>query len=204
MEGTTRPEGSLLTRGHPPVETAHRIPVDLPGLWYVAHTRARNEKALVDDLARLHIVSYLPLSARETRSRRTHRISRSWVPVFPGYVFLNATQEQRYQSLTTNRIANVLVVTDQRQLLAELERLQLLLSTQEGFDVVQRLATGDWGRIIAGPLQGVEGVVVRDAGRWRLSMNVTILGQSVHVDVDRDHVERIDPPTWAQIGRQAR
>ena len=174
------------------------IAANLPGLWYVAHTRARNEKALVQDLGRMRIANYLPLAHRETRSRRTGRMSRSTVPVFPGYVFFNATEEQRYQSLTTNRIAKLLVVPEQRQLVTELQRIQTLLQSSHEFAVVQRIEVGDWGRIIAGPLQGLEGVVVRSANRWRLSMNVTILGQSVHVEVDRDHVEKIDPPTWQQ------
>lgn len=170
----------------------------LVGVWYVAHTRARNEKALSEDLARLGIAHYLPLVARETRSRRTGRISRSTVPVFSGYVFFNATQEQRYRSLTTNRIARILVVPQQEQFVAELERIARLLTTDEQFSVVQRIGAGDWGRIVAGPLRGIEGVILRRAGRWRLSMNVTILGQSVQVDVDTHDVEKIEPPAWSQ------
>jgi transcription antitermination factor NusG len=169
-------------------------PTGLTGLWYVAHTKARNEKALVTDLSRMGVVSYLPLACRETRSRRTGRISRSQVPVFPGYVFFNADEEQRYKSLTTNRIARILVVPEQGQLVAELQRVHSLLVTHQGFSVTKGIQKGDWGRIVAGPLRGLEGVVVQAAGRWRLSMNVTILGQSVQVEVDRDDVERIDPP----------
>ncbi|MBI4579978.1 MAG: UpxY family transcription antiterminator [Planctomycetes bacterium] len=183
------------------IEPAEFVPADLPGLWYAAHTRARNEKALVEQLLRRRIPNYLPLARRETRSRRTGRISRSLVPVFPGYVFFNATEQQRYQALTTNRIARVLVVADQRQLIAELQRIALLLKTDQDFAVVQRIEVGDWGRIIAGPLRGLEGVVARHAGRWRLSMNVTILGQSANVEVDRDQVERIDPPSWQATER---
>jgi transcription antitermination factor NusG len=194
MEGNCGPNSSSLGQDDRLIDIVSTIPTDLSGLWYVAHTRARNEKALAEDLTRLHIASYLPLAKRETRSRHTGRISRSVVPVFPGYVFFNATEGQRYQSLKTNRIAKLLVVPDQRQLMVELERIQLVLKAEECFSVVQRLEVGEWGRITAGPLQGVEGVVVHSAGRWRLSMNVTILGQSVQVDVDRDHVERIDPP----------
>ncbi len=187
-----------VSHDRPAIELAQSIPTGVSGVWYVAHTRARNEKALAHDLTRWQIPCYLPLISRKTRSSRTGRISRSQVPVFPGYVFFNATEPQRYQSLTTNRIAKLLIVPQQEQLLAELERIELLLRSDEGFDVVQRLQAGDWARITVGPLQGLEGVIVRAAGRWRLSMNVTILGQSVQVEVDRDHVERIDPPTWAE------
>lgn len=176
------------------------IPTDLPGLWYVAHTRARNEKALVDDLARFGIFNYLPLVGRQTRSRRSGRVSRSVVPVFPGYVFFNADEKQRYQAMTTNRIARVLIVPEQQQFICELQKVHGLLRTDETFSVVQKLAVGEWGRITAGPLRGMEGLVVRIAGKWRLSMNVTILGQSVQVDVDREDVEKIDPPDWLTNG----
>jgi transcription antitermination factor NusG len=186
------------------IELGHIIPANLAGLWYVAHTRARNEKALVADLARMRIPAYLPLMRHETRSRRTNRITRNMVPVFPGYLFFNATQDQRYQSLTTNRIAKLLIVPEQKQLVAELQRIQHFLQANQTFTVKQRLEVGQWGRITTGPLQGTEGVVARSAGRWRLSMNVTILGQSVHVEVDRDHVERIDPPSWYSVAKSRR
>lgn len=187
-----------------PGQQLEGIPTDLPGLWYVAHTRARNEKALVDDFARFGIFNYLPLVGRQTRSRRTGRISRSVVPVFPGYVFFNADEKQRSQAMTTNRIARVLVVPEQRQFVVELQKVHSILQTDETFSVIQKLAVGEWGRITAGPLRGMEGLVVRIAGKWRLSMNVTILGQSVQVDVDREDVERIDPPDWLVEGSAER
>lgn len=173
------------------------IPADLPGDWFVAHTRARNEKALVEDLTRMGVFHYLPLVPRETRSPRTGRISRSTVPVFPGYVFFHATEEQRYRALMTHRIAKVLVVPNQAQLVAELRRIHCLIHSRQDFFVAYRLEVGDWGRILAGPLRGLEGVVLRRSGRWRLSMNVTILGQGVQVEVSRDNVERIEPPVYA-------
>ncbi len=167
---------------------------ELPGEWYVAHTKARNEKALATELTRWSIMNYLPLVERQTRSRNTGRSSRSEVPVFPGYVFFKGTAEQRYRAMTTNRIAQVLLVPEQERLVCELERVAALLAAGPDFSVINHLEAGDWGRITAGPLRGLEGVVLRSAGRWRLIMNVTILGQSVQVDVNSDDVERIDPP----------
>jgi transcription termination/antitermination protein NusG len=170
------------------------FPMDLPGKWFVAHTRSRNEKLLATELGKLQIVNYLPLAQRVTRSSRTRRISRSWMPVFPGYVFFNGTDEQRYSALRTNRIANVLLVPNQQQLVTELLQVHHLLVSTDEFTVADRLNVGDWGRVLAGPLAGVEGVVGWFASRLRLSMNVTILGQSISVEVDSDNVERIDPP----------
>ncbi|HOB73959.1 MAG TPA: transcription termination/antitermination NusG family protein [Phycisphaerae bacterium] len=184
------PAGTIVTSASVP-----SFPLDLPGKWYVAHTRSRNEKALATELTRLGVFNYLPLTRRTTRSRTTRRISHSLVPVFPGYLFFNGGEDERYQALRTNRIARVLDVPDQDQLVAELTRIHFLLTHTDVFEVANRLAIGQWGRIISGPLKGLEGVVTRYSGRLRLWMNVTILGQSVHTQVDADNVERIDPPS---------
>ena len=170
------------------------FPLDLPGRWYVAHTRARNEKALAVELDRLGVLNYLPLTRRTTRSKATRRLSHSLVPVFPGYLFFNGDDDDRHRALRTNRIAKVLDVINQGQLVAELRRIDFLLTHTDAFEVANRLAVGDWGRIVAGPLRGLEGVVTWYAGGLRLWMNVTILGQTVHTQVDANVVERIEPP----------
>ncbi|HPD31075.1 MAG TPA: transcription termination/antitermination NusG family protein [Phycisphaerae bacterium] len=172
------------------------IRADLPGRWYVAHTRARNEKILAEELSRFGIYNYLPLALHVTRSSRTNRISRSLIPIFPGYVFFHGSEEQRYLALRTNRVANVLDVVNQNQLLAELRQVHRLLQERGDFAVIPRIQKGQWGRIIAGPLVGLEGIVVRYAGRYRVCMNVTILGQCVGVEVDYDLVEPIDAPAY--------
>ena len=164
------------------------------GVWFVAHTRSRNEKILAHELTRLGVTNYLPLARRVTRSRASNRISRSEVPVFPGYLFFNANEDQRYLALRTNRVANLLDVPNQQQLIVELRSLYRLLSRTQDFSVVDRLQVGDWGRIIAGPLAGIEGLVTCVSHRTRLSMNVTILGQSVTTEIDAEIVERIDRP----------
>ncbi len=175
------------------------IPADLPGRWYVAHTRARHEKALAEELARMGIYNHLPLGLHVTRSPRTNRISRSLVPVFPGYVFFNGTEEQRYMALRTNRVAHVINVVNQEQLVVELRQVQRLLEERGDFAVVPRIQEGQWGRIIAGPLVGLEGIVVRYSSRFRLCMNVSILGQSVGVEVAYDQVEPMDAPSFATL-----
>ncbi len=187
-----QPSDLLIPAGvSPPV-----ITTELAGKWFVAHTRSRNEKILARELSILGIPNYLPLTQRVTRSRASRRISRSLVPVFSGYVFFNGTDEQRYAALRTNRIAHVLDVPNQSQLVRELVNIHHLLTSTNEFFVADRLNIGDWGRIIAGPLSGLEGVITQIANRFRLNMNVTILGQSVSVEVDRDNVERIDPPQF--------
>ena len=87
--------------------------------WRVAYTKPRNEKALARDLVVRHVPFYLPLVPKQLRSRG--RILKSLVPLFAGYVFICATEEQRVESLKTNRISRIIDVDDQAVLLAELQ-----------------------------------------------------------------------------------
>lgn len=179
---------------------AEAIPDDLPGHWWVAHTRPRQEKALARDFQSLGVFHYLPLCRRATRSRNTGRISRSLVPMFPGYVFFNGTDQQRHRVLRTNRIANTLEVVYQRQFIAELRQIQKALNANAGFERHGLVKVGDWARVVAGPLTGVEGIVckhLKHLSGFRLALNVRILSQSVSVEVSPDRVERIDGPSYA-------
>jgi transcription antitermination factor NusG len=177
----------------PPEEA---IPPQLPGRWWVAHTKPRNEKALALDLRALGVFAYLPLSHRVTRSRNTGRASRSIVPVFTGYVFFNAGDEQRRLAMTTNRIAGTLVVPNQGELIGQLWQIQRVLSSETEFEWGPSLVEGDWVRVVAGPLMGIEGVVSKRLKRTRLALNVKMLSQSVVVEVDRELLEKIDGPTF--------
>jgi hypothetical protein len=76
--------------------------------WWVIYTRSRQEKALARDLFANQIPFYLPQAARYHLIRR--RRFRTLDPVFPGYVFLFGTPEERVDSLKTNRISRILPV----------------------------------------------------------------------------------------------
>lgn len=178
-------------RLRPPEEA---IPEPGPGAWWVAHTRPRAEKALAEDLARLDLRFYLPVHRRVTRSPRTARPSRSIVPVFTSYVFLLVDEAGRQRALKTQRIVSTLPVRDQARLVRELRNVQSVLSTSTHFEWGPPLERGDWVRVLAGPLAGVEGIVEQRRARARLVLTVQMLSQSVVVELDRDLLQRIDPP----------
>lgn len=170
-------------------ETA--IPVDLPGAWWVAHTKPRMEKALGRELAARGIPFYLPLRINATRSEASGRRSYALVPVFPSYIFINTDEKRRYAAMQTNRIANALPVVDQAELVTELRGVQRVLLTRAEFEIEPAIQIGQWARVEEGPLQGLEGIVVRRLSRLRLALNVRMLSQSVLVEVSEDQIARI-------------
>jgi hypothetical protein len=112
----------LLKRGSEvfPQDLLERCEADLP--WVVAHTRSRQEKALVRRLESLGIAFYLP--QREQRLVRAGRALVSFLPLFPGYVFLRATAPQRAAALRSPAIVRLFDVRDQELLNRELRELR--------------------------------------------------------------------------------
>lgn len=175
-----------------PAEEA--IPDGLVGRWWVAHTKPRNEKSLAGELVQSGIVHYLPLQPRQTRGRTSRRVYKSVVPIFPGYLFFNATEEERLRALKTNRIVTVIDVPRQESLVRELREIYKAISTGVGLRWHPEIKVGDWARVTSGPLMGVEGIVLQRSGRVRLVLNVVMLGQSVSVEVSDDALERMNAP----------
>lgn len=175
-----------------PAERA--IPLELPGRWWVAHTKPRTEKALARELQHMGLTYYLPLRRRQTRSRKTGRVSRSLLPVFSGYLFFNATEDEKYRALRTNRIAQVLAPPNAERLVIELRHIHRVLSANLDYKLHSEIKLGEWVRVAAGPLRGAEGVVSGRLSRARLVLNVGMLGQSISVSVDREDLERIEAP----------
>jgi len=163
---------------------------DFTGLWWVAHTKSRNEKALAHDLIRRNISYFLPMSWRITR--RSHRTIRSLLPLFSGYLFFCGQENQRIELLRTNRVANLIEVKDQQKLLDELIQIEQALRAGAPLTPHKYIEVGQWCRVIAGPLMGLEGIVVKAKNITRLVLQVDMLGQAASVEVDIDVIETID------------
>ena len=157
-------------------------------LWYVIQTKSRQEKALARRLREESIPHYLP--QYEKQIRRADRSFRSYLPLFPGYVFLRGTPRERLFALRTDCALRVLAVGDQGGLQAELVSVQKLLQSGRPIIPLRYVAVGDRVRIVSGSLRDVEGIVLREKGALRLVVSVRFISASVAVEVDRACVDR--------------
>src|SRR5262245_27833929 len=89
---STRPVAMIKLSDNPPMlHPAVSSLRELTGQWWVAHTRARNEKALAWEMARRDVGYFLPMIRRTIFSGGRRR--RSLVPLFPSYVFLSGDDQ---------------------------------------------------------------------------------------------------------------
>jgi transcriptional antiterminator RfaH len=163
---------------------------DFVGQWWVAHTRSRNEKALAHDLIRKKISYFLPMSWKVRR--RSRRTIRSFLPLFSGYLFFCGEENQRLELLRTDRVANLIEVKDQQKLVRELVQIEQALRAGAPLTPHKYIKAGQKCRVMAGPLLGLQGVVVKTKSAMRLVLQVDMLGQAASVEIDIDMIETLD------------
>jgi len=160
---------------------------DMAGRWWVAHTKARNEKALAWDLLRREISYFLPMRHHIFFSggRRRHGL----LPLFTSYLFFCGDEQARRLALATNRVCRVLDVPNQQRLIGELAAIQRALAAKADLELYPRPAVGERCRVRAGPFLGIEGVVVERRTRARLVLDVHLIQQGAALEVDADLLE---------------
>lgn len=156
--------------------------------WWVLYTKVRQEKALARHFWRIQIPFYLPLVWK--RTIHPGRVVRSQIPLFPGYVFLWGTEEERAAGLSSNRIVRTLAVPAPERLRAELCHLQRLIGSGVAVTLERHLEPGARVRVGCGPLAGLEGTVLIRRGATRLLVAVDFLQQGASMEIEEAVLER--------------
>ena len=84
------------------------------------------------------------------------------------------------------------VAAHQERLKADLRDIQRVVESDEPVDLYPRLREGCRCRVTRGSLVGLEGVVLRRRGMWRVFIGVHFLGQSAELEIDPVQLEILD------------
>ncbi len=160
---------------------------DLP--WYVAHTRPRCEKKLVEYCAREGFDTTLPLyrSVKKYRGKEVVFLK----PLFPGYVFLKLLAQQRQRVYQSDYVANLLDVPDQAEFNQQLQDILFALDQEVEVRLAPTIGPGMRVRIKSGPLQGIEGWVESRKGMVEVLLRLDFIGQAAAVRMDATNLELI-------------
>ncbi len=159
------------------------------GQWRVAHVKPRNEKALAEDCKHLAIGYYLPLYEKRTRRRDNNKPRKSIIPLFPGYLPFVDEDDAKHRLYETNRIVHILDVPDQQQFVEDLTGIWQAVSAGVTIGVEESYSVGQKVRVKEGPLQGLIGVILDNANKRRLLLNVEAFRMAVSVELDREDIE---------------
>jgi transcription antitermination factor NusG len=172
---------------------------DSLGKWRIARTKSRREKALAEFLARSNIGYYLPLVKKRQPGKKRERYS--LVPIFSGYLFFKSSDMERYHAFTSNHIAGVIDVADEKQLLRELLQVRKAITLDAPVYPYDFVRDGDLVEIARGPFKGLQGVIQRKTRNYRLVLNVTGLFQALALDIEAHLVEPLTRTNGTKLAR---
>ena len=115
------------------------------------------------------------------------------LPLFPGYVFVQLALCDKLRVLQVPSVVHLVGFGGQPHPLPaeEIEALRAGISNGLRIEPHPYLTVGCRVRLKQGPLQGVEGVLVRRKNIHRVVLSISLISSSASVEVDSTDVERI-------------
>jgi len=159
--------------------------------WLAAYTRSRHEGHVAGQLAVKGVESLLP--TYERFARWSDRIRRGQAPLFPGYVFVHVSHEERVPVLQTNGVVSIVSVAGRPARLGddEVERMRACGAHAHLVEPHPFLKIGHRVRVKHGPFAGWEGILVEKQNGARLVVTVEQIMKSVSINLHGADVEPV-------------
>jgi transcription antitermination factor NusG len=160
--------------------------------WFAVYTRHQHEKTVDWILTTRGFETFVPLY--KTAHQWKDRIKHLSLPLFPCYVFLRGDLRRRLDIISTPGVhalvsnAGVPAPIPPK----EIEAVRRVVESGVGLEPHPFLKCGVWVRVKAGPLVGLQGILVRKKSVHRLVLSVEMLGKSAAVEVDALLVEKLN------------
>jgi transcription antitermination factor NusG len=170
-------------------ETQDATPVPQAGAWYALYTCPRHEKRVAEQIKRRSFSCFLPLyrSVRRWKDRRKELE----LALFPGYVFVHMVPESRLRVLQVPGVVRLVSFNGRPAALPEqeIEVLRSRLSSTARIEPHPYLRKGCRVHVRSGPMQGLQGIVVRRKDSCRVVFSIDLIMRSVAVEVDESDLE---------------
>lgn len=164
--------------------------------WYAVFAKPRQEDVAEEQLTRQEFTVWLP------KLQHTIRYRGRWIdriePLFPRYLFLRADSgEQDLSTVRSTRGVTGLVRQGIEPAVVPeqvIEFLQANADPETGlhhFGDKTRFKRGDRVKVLEGPFEGLEGVLLKEKGEDRVIVLLAILGGQRNVALSAEQLTRI-------------
>ncbi|MFZ0739705.1 MAG: UpxY family transcription antiterminator [Candidatus Acidiferrales bacterium] len=161
-------------------------------LWHAVYTRHQHEKTVAQILTNKGFEILLPLY--QVSRRWQDRVKLLSLPLFPCYVFLKGGFERRLEVVSTPGIHAFVLSAGHPAAIPSVEIDAIRRGAESGGHVEPHpfLRNGERVRVKSGPLEGIQGILVRKKSLCRLVLSVEMLGKAASVEVEAAQVERLN------------
>lgn len=161
--------------------------------WFVLCTRSRYEKKLAESFEKSRINYFLP--TRIVRKKWSDRWKNVETVLFPGYIFVQFEEQDRYQILNTPGAVRFLYFAGKYATLSRLDVQminQSLDNSQELEVVNSELFEGQLVKITSGPFKGFEAKLVHHNGKGKLLLEVKSIAQGVLIEIGNAVIKEVN------------
>ena len=159
--------------------------------WYATYTRSRHEKRVAEQLEERSIECFLPLY--ETIRRWRNGRFKVNFPLFPGYLFVRIPLKERLQVLQVPGVVRLVGFNGVPAPLPQIEIEIIRDALRKGVAAEPHpyLKVGSRVRIKSGPLEGLNGILLRKKGKPRVVVSVDLIMRSIAIDIEATEIEPI-------------
>lgn len=158
--------------------------------WHAVYTLPRHEKSLARQLCLRGIDHFLPLYSAKRKWSDGSKVTLE-LPLFPGYIFVSVEPESRVRVLQCPGALYMLqgMGKEPAEIAGdEIERLRSGL-IKDRSQPHPLLTVGQRARIVRGPLAGMQGILQRFKGGFRVVLTLELIKQSVAVEIEMGDLE---------------
>jgi transcription antitermination factor NusG len=162
---------------------SHAIAGQRPA-WFAVWTRSRHEMTVFEQCRSKEIEAFLPTITRWSRWKdRKKRID--W-PLFPGYCFVRIDPIGALPVLTCSGVVGLVSFEGRPAIVPddEVDAVRGLVTSDLRLVPCPLFREGMRVQVVAGPLKGVVGRLVRKGSHARLTVAVDLIGQAVSAEID--------------------
>lgn len=169
--------------------------------WYATYTRSRHEKVVAEALEKRSVEHFLPLY-ETVRTWKNGRF-KVQLPLFPGYLFVHIALCDRLQVLRVPGVVRLVGFNGVPAALPQDEIEIMRNALRKGIEAEPHpyLRVGQRVRITSGPMEGLQGILLRRRGRPRVVVSVDLIMRSVALDIDAAQVEPVKMNLPARAAR---
>ena len=163
-----------------------------PAQWFALRVKSRHEKIVGMMAQNRGFEEFVPLY--ESRRRWSDRFSSVELPLFPGYIFCRLSVERRLPILTIPGVLHFVGIGRAPAPIEESEITAIQAAVRSGLrpEPWPYVEVGQRVQLAAGPLSGLEGLLVEERKQHRIVVSVSLLKRSVAVEIDRNWVKPVE------------
>ena len=156
--------------------------------WHIVYTHSRTEKTVHTKIKKLGFEALLPVQ-REVRPWSDRRKVVE-VPLFPNYVFVRISPQQRFKLLKIRELVDYVSFDQQPAFVSdeEIESVKRLARHEVNATFETSGSVDERVTITKGPFAGLAGDVLRETGKGDLVVRIHVLRRPLSVEIPKEYV----------------